>query len=212
MPNPNWNQPYAVDLHTGGGGYYEMAFKIVCPATLAAAANIFALQWLPSTVKGFVYRFQLKWMKLNAINTTGLTAAQLCDFYAFKAKAYPTALAGGTAKLPATLDQKRQSKYQDSQFLAGGDIRYYSSALTGGAGLTLEAIPFLGASFWGTAAAGASMNAPVIEEFDEHHVPMTLDTGQGIVIQNGTLLPAAGAVTVWLELGWMEEIYGSQVY
>ena len=211
MPVARWNQPYAPDL-MGGGGYYEMAVKIVCPATLAAAAPIFALQWKPVATTGKVYRFQLKWLKLHAIATTGLTAAQIVDFYAYKAKAYPTAYGGGTQKLPATLDQKRQGKYQDSQFIAGGDIRYYSSAFTGGAGISLEAIPFLGVSMWGTIAAGASLNQPAIEEFDEHHVPMTLDTGQGIVIQNGTLLPAAGAVTVWLDLGWMEEAYGSQVY
>jgi hypothetical protein len=204
--NLNMNQPYDPRGHAGGGGYYHMSFSLTAiAANLAASSPIFSIFWNPvlAIAAGRVMRFQLKMLKLNAIVTTGFTAAQEFGFKLFKAKSFTAADTGGTQVIPATGDQKKQNAYVDSQFVSGGDIRH-GAPLTAGT-RTLEAQPFRSIQGYAQTTAGVLIPMTYQETFDEHHVPLCLEPKQGIVIITDSLMPAAGQVNVFLDIDWMEE-------
>ena len=130
----NWNQPYAPNLRTGHGGYYELGGKsgLVGP-TFASGAILFACQFKPVATLGWTPRMQLKWLKINALTTTAFGAAQAVDLQLFKCRGFTAADSAGSALVPAAGDQKKQSGYSNSLFVGGGDIRIAATAtLTAG--------------------------------------------------------------------------------
>lgn len=201
------NQPYDPRMHAGGGGYYQMAFKSGLITGIAANSPLFSFRWAPaakSDGSGRTYRCQLKFIKVDAVTMTAFGAAQLCDFYTYCAKTWSASDTGGTQVLPAAGDQKRQKQYADSLFVGGGDIRIATTGALSAGTRTLEAQPFSSFKFW-SGAIGSSMSPPVLEEWDEHHVPMVFEPNQGVIIQNGTAFGATGVVQLWVDLMWMEE-------
>ena len=205
------NQPYDPQAWAQGGGYYKMAFQsgLVVP-TLAAGGIIAAIQWKPAAQKdGRTYRFQLKKFRCFVLTTTAFAAAQLVDCYLFKVRGFTGADTGGNQKLPATLDQKVKNGYPDSLFVGGGDIRVASTAALAAGTRTPEALPQATlASFW-SAAIGASSPYPNEWTFDEHHVPIILDSGEGLEVQNGTAFGGTGGCKFFFDMEWMEEPYGT---
>ena len=198
-------QPYDPVAESGGGGYYQMALKSgLLPAALAAGDTLFSFYWNPVVPDGRIARCQLKFIKVNAITTTAFGTAQLIEFDTFCAKAWSGADSGGSRIIPAAGDQKRQKRYADSLFLTGGDIRIATTAALTKGTRTLEAQPFSSFGYW-SGAIGAGITPPIIEEWDDHHVPMVFEPGQGFVIDNAILFGATGVVRLWVDLMWMEE-------
>ena len=211
MPRVNWNQPYAPNLRTGYGGYYEIGGKSgLVGTTFAAGAILFACQFKPAAL-GYTPRMQLKWLKINAITTTAFAAAQVVDLQLFKCRGFTGADTGGTSLIPATGDQKKQKGYQDSLFVGGGDIRIASTATLTAGTRTPEAVAQNNLLHFWSSAIGMAPPQPTFIEFDEHHVPMTFVSGEGFEIQNGTAFGGTGIVQFWVDMGWMEEaLDGSQ--
>jgi hypothetical protein len=199
---PGSNQPYS-PRDAGEGGYYEISAKTgLLVAGLAADAPIFSFMWTPINSSGVPIRAQLKFLRAKAIVQTAFGTPQLIDFYASKVRGFTVADSGGTPVKPATLDNKRQSIYQDT---LANDIRIATTgALTAGT-RTIEALPFWGIQVWAGAIGALGEREST---FDEHHVPLVLTTGEGIIIKNGTLFGASGVVQVFIEMGWMEESIG----
>ena len=72
-------------------------------------------------------------------------------------------------------------------------------------GQGLDTFPF--ACFAGAAAAAAAgviRAQPLMLEFNEHHVPIILKSGEGIIIQPGVTMGAAGVGNLFVDIGWME--------
>ena len=202
----NWNQPYAPNLRTGYGGYYELGGKsgLVGP-TFASGAILFACQFKPVATLGWTPRMQLKWLKINALTTTAFGAAQAVDLQLFKCRGFTAADSAGSALVPAAGDNKKQSGYSNSLFVGGGDIRIAATATLTAGTRTPEAIAQANVMHFWSGAIGAAPPSPTFFEFDEHHVPMTFVSGEGFEIQNGTAFGGTGVVQFWIDMGWMEE-------
>lgn len=199
------NQPWD-PVANGGGGYYQMAIQSGAVAgAISANSDLFCLYWNPVAAKaaGRTCRFELKYFKVNILVPVGYTSGQIMDFNSLVAKTMTASDTGGTQKIPASGDQKRQQRYPDSQFVSGGDIRMINTgALTNGT-RTLEAIPFDTLStLLGTTAT--MLTVPLYENLDEHHVPLVLEPGQGFVLQNNTAFGAGGTSVFYFDMGWME--------
>ena len=199
------NQPYDPMQSAGGGGYYRMTLKSgAVGTTFAAGAILFALQFLPA-VAG--YRMQLKKLRLFSLTTTAFGAAQLVDLYLYKCRGFTGADTSGTQVLPATLDQRVQTKYPDSLFVGGGDIRIASTATLSAGTRTPEAQPIMTVcDMWSSAIGINSLNDLT---FDEHNPPPVLISGEGLEIQNGTAFGGTGKVNFFLDIAWMEEKIGT---
>ena len=198
---PNCNQP----LNPRNGGYYEMALKSGAMTVIAAGADVFALRFVSNPANGIKKRFELKYLKVDFIATTGFTGAQVVEFDAFIARAFSASDTGGTASLPPAGMQKKQTLYPDSDVLTYGDLRISNTSALGNGTRTPDTFPF--ACFPGYASAGAAgltRLLPLMQEFGEHHVPVVLRSNEGIIIQPGVTMGAAGVGNLFVDIGWME--------
>lgn len=203
-----YSQPYPPDKESGAGGYYRMVLKSgAVGTTFAGGAILFALQFKPANKDGQTYRMQLKKLRLFSLTTTAFGAAQLVDLYLYKCRGFTGADTSGNQVLPATLDQKLQTNYQDSLFVGGGDIRMASTAALSAGTRTPEAQPIMTVcDMWSSAIGSNSLNDLT---FDEHNPPPCLISGEGLEIQNGTAFGGTGKVNFFLDIAWMEEALGS---
>lgn len=203
MGRPISVQPYSPD-DVGPGGYYEISAKSgLLAAGLAADAPIFSFRWAPANADGIPMRAQIKFLRVKGLVMTAYGAAQLIDLYASKVRGFTAVDSGGTSVKPATLDNKRQKGYQDTLV---NDIRIATTAALTAGTRTIEALPFFGLQFW-AGAIGVPGEREVV--FDDQHIPLVLEKGEGFLIRNGTLLGATGVLQVFVELGWMEEAIGA---
>jgi hypothetical protein len=106
---------------------------------------------------------------------------------------------------PASTDQRRQPKYKASGFVGGtGKILIATTgALTDGT-RAVDAQPHSSFAFY-SSGLGAGLFPPIAETWDEHHVPMVFNTGEGFLIKNFNAFGATGTVRFCIDLMWEEE-------
>jgi len=163
------------------------------------------MQWVPTDKQmGRKWRFELKYFRCYALTVVAFATAQLVDCYLFKCRGFSVADTSGNQVIPATLDQKAQGRYADSQFVAGGDLRIASTAGLSAGTRTPEAKAQLTCcSFW-SAAIGNASPEPRVTYFDEHNIPLTFETGEGFEVQNGTAFGGTGQVQYFFDMAWIE--------
>lgn len=196
------NQPYSPQGRTGRGGYYQMSLKSGLVTGVASGDTIFSLRFVSAPKDGTPLRMQLKYFKVMALIQTAFATPQLCDFYAYAANNFTASDTGGTQVLPAAGEQKRNTNAQDSQFVAGGDIRIATTGALGVGTRTLEAQPYDSVQFM---SAAGGLAVPLALELNEHHVPLVFEHNQGIVFKVGTAFGATGVMQFWFDFSWMEE-------
>jgi len=197
------NQPF----NPKGGGYYGISLKSGLITGVAAGSDLLQLRFHSVQGNNILKRFELKFLKIDFICTTGFTGAQAVDFGVFVARAFSANGTGGNASQVPSAMQKHKTQYPNSEMVANGDLRIANTAALGVGTKTLDTYPFASVAGWGAAAtAGKVLSAPFQEEFGEHHVPIVLQDNEGLVIQNITAFGAAGVGNLYVDIEWMEVI------
>lgn len=194
-----------VPLEFGAGGHYQYAGRTgTLPATLAAAATLFALR--NGAVKPMVLLRLLAYFQ----TLTVWTGHQEASFEAFVGRAFTANFTGGAA---ATLTGNNLKARTTMPVTGAADIRIATTAALGGGTVTPDTQPFavgLGSPNVVNAAAGTAYspnNRPVIDykpDVANGEHPIVLAQDEGIVIKNAIVWPAAGTGVLSVEARWAE--------
>jgi len=187
------------------GQFMASQYTGLLPAGLAAGADIFSFQWKKPDLDAVIHYFKWFWYTVTAFG-----AAQIVDHSLFKSMKATTNPSGGTdIRPPVGKWNAKKTTHADSVLWDGtnpGAIQIAQAvALTPG-DRTLSTVPFeIRAAV--SNAINAGMFDPDMNRMDESHknlMGLYLVAGEGLVLQNNTLLGATGVVKVGIEIGWSE--------
>lgn len=164
--------------------------------TAGAASDVVSFRW-GSAVKDCV----VWWARWWWFTSTGFTAAQIVDHALYKAQGFTASPSGGTSLVPAAGQQMRKTGMRAS------DLTAFQIATTGAltAGTrTLDALPMIWRGAWCAAATAGVVLQEKVDMPDPDPALLYLTKDEGFVIQNVTLMGAAGVIKYMCEVAWSE--------
>ena len=191
-------------------GAYRVAGRsgAITGAAVIAAAPLFAFRWAGGgTSTGFAIITRIK---AGLDVTTIFTAAQEIGLEAVRATSWTSADSAGTSLLPAASENKLRTTMPASGV---SSMRIAATTLLTAGTRTLDQNAFsisnlVGERVVNAAAATAYLPGPpqaVLDFFPgDYGSPLILASGEGFIIRNLVAFPAAGAVTMWVEIAWVE--------
>lgn len=186
-------------------GSYSMALESGAMTIVAANGPVWSMRY---TGAGLLVplRLSLVW-----VATTAFTTAQIVDHALFVARSFSASDSAGTA---ATLTGNN-GKYRTSHATTGvGDMRIGSTgAITAGT-RTLDAQAAAVTAYWGAGAGSNNSGAGpaggnMLYDFHNNVSPIVLANNEGLVIQNVTVMGAAGVIKLIVNVEWVELASGA---
>jgi hypothetical protein len=182
-------------------GYYQVSsYTGTLAATLAAGSPIFSMRYAPggSTVCA------IKRVNVSVIQNAAFTASQQVAFNLYVARSFSASDSGGTAiSITGNSNKMRSSPFATSGMT---DVRIASTGTLTAGTRTLDTNPLATVSGWATIStpAGLIISPTDIISHDIGDYPITLVSGEGIVLTNAILFPAAGTCVVQVNVEWFE--------
>lgn len=194
-------------IGTGITGQYRVAVVTgVLAAALAAGAQVFQFKF-PIAATGFaaIQRIRARFLPLTPYTAATLDAHTSFDAYVARAyaggSAFTVTLTGNNAKVVTAMSTSQ------AQITVAT-----TAALT--LATTLDAVPFASMLRKGNRVNPAAATEEVLMSsnpdleylplFSEGDIPVTLAPGEGFVLANRTVWPAAGTGILSVEVGWTE--------
>lgn len=188
-----------------GGHYFMSMLYSNTVAKPAAGSDVFSLRWTDTNML-----LVLKRITIQAVITTGYTAAGAQDFSIYKATGFSVSPSAGTQIIPSTASQKARSSNMAASGLGGASgVLWVSSGdlLTTGT-RTLDTQPFGYCQLFNgtTVGSGQPMVAQVLYEIRDFGVhPIILSQNEGLVIQTPIgNAQAAGVSKFGITMEWAE--------
>lgn len=195
-------------------GTDENAFRIAAKSGaitgtgVVAGGPLFSVRWSGGNNTGGYFVLT----KLRAVLdvTTIFTAAQEIGIDAVRATAFNAGDSAGTALTPTGPENKMRSAYAGS---ATAGIRIAAATVLTAGTRTLDTNPFaisnaVGERIVNVAAGTGYLPAPPQAVLDftpgPYEYPLVLQPNEGFVIRNVVAFPAAGVVSLTVEMSWME--------
>ena len=187
-------------LEYGAGGAYHVSktFAVGPGTNIAANAAVWSFRWTSATLTALITSFKWNW-----IVTTAFTGAQVLDHALYVARGFNSADIG-TGSSTLTMSGNNAKKRASMSASAVGEIRYATSnTLTAGT-RTLDTQPVMYRGGYGSVQGlGLLDSVSMHDTLDDCH-PITLAQNEGIVLNNLTVFPAAGVLTMAVEVSWFE--------
>ncbi len=186
-------------------------------AATGTAGHIFVMRWVPATAAALC---QIRYVNLSWVMTTAFGTAQNMGWDLIVARPFGAVYTGGTAIDMGTTVANTGStatQHGTSQFTANSCRIATTGDLTSGVGLTLDANSFNRQQKWQSVtlgsdtALGASANITLLDARDDGaqsvvRSPITLATGEGVVIRNTILMGATGVGNAIVTVEWEEVV------
>ena len=139
---------------------------------------------------------------LGIITTTAFTAAQLVEFGLLVGRAFTVSDTVGTDITPLT----NNTKHRASLAVPNVQGRISATAVVSGGTITTPDANYVGITGLWSSAVGVSLT-PSMSNLLEHpadDLPLVLAANEGVVIQNITLMGAAGVVKAYINIEYAE--------
>ena len=183
---------YSVSLFTGA---YTVA---------AANTPMFSMRFVAGSA-GQAQIAIIQRISISIMPTTGFTAAQQVSYGAYVARSFSAVDSGGAAATLTGNNNKLRTSMTTSQLAANGDMRISTTgALTAGT-RTLDSQAFaVTAAFVPVTLVAQPAQHLILYECFTGDTPLVLATQEGIVINNLTLMGAAGVLSIGVTVEWTE--------
>ena len=182
-------------------GAYSMGLTSGALTTAAAGSTVFSFRWAPATSTQLC---MVRRVEIGFSTTTAFTTAQSLQYSMQIARTWTASDTGGTAAaFTQTNTGKLRTSMPTSAFAAGGQIMIANTGANTAGTRTLDtqAIGFVqGAS---TAVATVLTATPIFQHQPGDY-PLILATNEGFIINNVTLMGAAGVINLTVNVEWME--------
>lgn len=195
----------ATQSQATGGYAYRVALKSGSTGLtgLAAAAPIFSLQWVSTTLNALITR-----MTWNFTVTTVASAAGLLDSSLTIARSFTAADTGGTAITLTTNNAKKRTSYATT----GMAMRIaQTTALTAGT-RTLDANPIANDSAWLATGTLGPVGSGVYQELlpvGNDQEGILLAANEGLVLALIAAMPTSAVAQLYIDIDWKEIPIGS---
>lgn len=175
-------------------GWYSVAGSSGALTVAAAAANVFSFRNTGSNP------ILIRHVYIGFATTTAFTTAQGLFYTIFKCTGFTASDSGGTALYTAGANKHRESF---TNVTSAPDIRISTTgALTAGTRTVQTA--GLGNACGSSTAVGTSMPKTVLFSNEAGDYPLYLAQNEGFVIQNDTVMGAAGVIRLQVQVEYAE--------
>ena len=142
---------------------------------------------------------------LSIMPTTGFTTAQQVNYGAYVARSFSAVDSGGAAATLTGNNNKLRTSMTTSQLAATGDMRISTTGTLTAGTRTLDSQAFaVTAAFVPVTLVAQPASQIILYECFTGDTPLVLATQEGIVINNLTLMGAAGVLSIGVTVEWIE--------
>lgn len=184
-------------------GAYNLSVSTGAVATPVAGGTLFSFRWAPPTTTQLC---MIRRIEVSAFVATAVTTSQALPLSLILARQWTVNDTGGTAvAFTQTNSQKARTTMPTSAFASGGDLRFATTAALTAGTRTLDTNSsgqVLGTT--GTAVGTTIIPSTPIFQHQSGDYPLIFAANEGFVIANGAVALATGAVTVIVNVEWME--------
>lgn len=182
-------------------GAYSIGLTSGALTVVAAGGTVFSFRWAPPTSTQLC---MVRRVEVGFSTVTAFTTAQALQYSMQVARNWTASDTGGTAAaFTQTNTGKMRTTMPTSAFAGGGQIMIANTGANSAGTRTLDtqAMMFLQGS--STAIATTLPSAPIYQHSPGDY-PLILANNEGFIINNVTVMGAAGVINLTVNVEWME--------
>jgi len=177
-----------------GGGHYRLGKTVAGLTTIAANGPVASFRWINTALRVLVHRITWGWFL-----STAFGSAQTVDHGIYKATGFTGSDTSGST---GVVTPKKTADIGQFLPVLGTDFDFRVGTLAAGT-RTLNADFFAARGAWGGAIGAGIMNPPADITLDiEHEANMVLGPGEGLVLNNLTVMGATGVLQLYFEIAF----------
>ena len=184
-------------------GAYSIGVTTGAVATPVANSTLFSFRWAPATATQLC---MIRRIEIGAFVATAVTTSQQVSMNLTVARQWTVNDGTGTSvAFTQTNSQKHRTVMPTTAFAGGGDIRVPTTAVNTAGTRTLDtnAMGYVNGTS-GTAVGTTIFSMTPIFQHQSSDYPLIFATNEGFVMNNGPTAIATGAITLLVNVEWME--------
>jgi len=185
-------------------GSYSVSLLTGAYTVAAANTPMFSMRFVAGSA-GQAQIAIIQRIVLSIMPTTGFTTAQQVNYGAYVARSFSAVDSGGAAATLTGNNNKLRTSMTTTQLAATGDMRIATTGTLTAGTRTLDSQAFaVAAAFVPVTLVAQPASQIILYENFNGDTPIVLATQEGIIINNLTLMGAAGVLSIGVTVEWTE--------